>query len=165
MHYIMQCIEVMMRYELEEENRQLCRELKQKKRRIAQSLKNKQNNVHYHQLVNEHFASASLANEAFSLLRYAAQELRKIDELIKQAKQKRNACRAIKNFSKADDITQLIAQLAKIYASLKEERDSFHTKTHELNNNTAELRESIRKSCGARGQEWHDRLQARKHQN
>jgi len=70
--------------------------------------------------------------------------------------------KTIWTYNKADDITQLIAQLATIYADLKEERDSFHAKTHELNDNTARLRKSISNNCGERGSEWFQRLQARK---
>lgn len=160
-----QFLDGLIQYELEEESRRLDHELKQKRRRIARSLNNRENNIRYHKLINEHFASAKLADTAFSLLRRAANELHKIDELIKQAKLKRKACRAIKNFSKADDITQLITQLAKIYADLKQERDTFNARTRALNDNTAELRESIRNNCGARGAEWYERLQARKHLN
>jgi len=153
---------LLVQYELEEESRRLQRELKQKKRRIAQSLENKQNNIRYHQLVNEHFASVRLADAAFSLLRRAANELHKIDELIKQAKQERKVCRVKRDFAKADDLTRLTAQLAKIYANLKQERNSFNVRNRELNDQTAELRETIRNGCGVRGIEWHERLQARK---
>ena len=156
------CIKALIQYALNEERRNLRHEMWRKKRKIEDRLKKSQDNVRYHQLVNEHFASATLANEAFNLLQRSAKELRKIDELIKQAKQERKACRTIKNFFKANYITRLIAQLAKIYSDLKQERDSFNAKTHELNDNTVELRESIRNNCGARGTEWFQRLQARK---
>ena len=155
-------INVLLEDELGKKNKRLAQELKDKRLRIAQSLRSARDNIRYHQLINEHFASVKLADEAFSLLRQTAKELHKIDELIKQAKRERKACRSIRDFSKADDITQLIAQLAKIYAGLKEECDSFNSRTRELNNNTAELRESIRMNCDARGREWHKRLQARK---
>ena len=155
----------MIESELENRNRRLVQALKEKRLRIALSLKSSQDNVRYHQLVNEHFASVKLADESFGLLRQAVSEQQNVDELIKQAKLERKACRSVRSFSKADDITKLIAQLAKIYAGLKEERDSFHAKTRELNDNTAELRESIRKSCGARGAEWYNRLKARKRLN
>jgi len=56
---------------------------------IALSLKSSRDNVRYHQLVNEHFASMKLADEAFSLLRQAAAEQKKIEKLIKRAKQER----------------------------------------------------------------------------
>jgi len=156
------CIKALIQYALDEERRSLRQELWRKKRKIEVRLQKSQDNIRYHQLVNEHFASAKLANEAFNLLRRSAKELCKIDELIKQAKRERKVCRTIRNFSKADYITRLIAQLAKIYADLKQERDSFNAKTHELNDKTAELRESIRNNCGTRGTEWFQRLQARK---
>ena len=156
------CIKALIQYVLDEERRSLRHELWRKKRKIEDRLKTSQNNIRYHQLVNEHFVSASLANEAFNLLRRSAKELCKIDDLIKQAKRERKTCRTIRNFSKADDITRLIAQLVKIYADLKQERDSFNVRTRELNDKTAKLRESIRKNCGARGSEWFQRLQARK---
>ena len=156
------CIKALIQYVLDEERRSLRHELWRKKRKIEDRLKTSQNNIRYHQLVNEHFASAKMANEAFNLLQRTAKELRKIDELIKQAKQERKVCRTIRNFSKADYITRLIAQLAKIYADLKQERDSFNVRTHELNDKTAELRESIRNNCSTRGTEWFQRLQSRK---
>lgn len=52
------CIRMLLRYALDEEHKSLKRELKNKKRRISERLKNSQNNVRYHQLVNEHFVSA-----------------------------------------------------------------------------------------------------------
>jgi len=155
-------INVLLEDELEKKNKRLAQELKNKRLRIALSLRSARDNIRYHQLINEHFASVKLADEAFRLLQQTAKELRTIDKLIEQAKQERKACRTARDFAKADDITQLIAQLAKIYAGLKQKRDSFNIRTHELNNNTAELRESIRMNCGARGREWHKRLQARK---
>ncbi len=155
----------MIEAELENRNRRISQELNDKRLRIALSLGSSRDNVRYHQLVNEHYASLKLANKAFNLLRQTAKELRKIDELIKQAKQERKVRRTAKDIVKADDITQLIAQLAKIYAGLKEERDSFHAKTRELNDNTAELRKTIRSSCGVRGAEWFERLQTRKRLN
>ena len=158
-------INSMIETELENRNRRLVQELKEKRLRIALSLKSSRDNIRYHQLVNEHYASVKLADEAFNLLRQTVKELRKIDELIKQAKRERKVCRTTRNFSKADDLTQMITQLAKLYAGLKQERDSFNTRTHELNNNTAELREIIRTGCGVKGIEWHERLQKRKHQN
>ena len=161
-HPIEDCIKALIQYALDEELRNLRHEMWRKKRKIEVRLKKSQNNVRYHQLVNEHFASAKIANEAFNLLQRTAKELRKIDELIKQAKQERKACKTVRNFFKANYITRLIAQLAKIYADLKQERDSFNAKTHELNDKTAELRESIRNNCSARGKEWFQRLQARK---
>ena len=160
-----QLIDAMIQHDLEEESRQLQRELKYKKWRIARCLKNRENNILYHQLVNEHFASAKLADEAFSLLRRASCELKKINELIKQAKQGRKIFRIKRDFIKADDLTQLIAQLARIYTGLKHERDAFRAKTRELNDNTAKLRESIRKNCGTRGRKWYDRFQARRSLN
>jgi len=156
------CIKALIQYALDAERRSLRQELRIKKRKIEDRLQKSQDNIRYHQLVNEHFASAKIANEAFNLLQRTAKELRKIDELIKQAKQERKACRTIRNFFKANYITRLIAQLAKIYADLKQERDSFNVRTHDLNDKTAELRESISNNCGARGIGWFQRLQARK---
>ena len=160
-----QFIDAMIQHDLEEESRQLQRELKYKKWSIARCLKNRENSIRYHQLLNEHFTSVKLANETFSLLRRASCELKKINDLIKQAKQGRKVCRINRDFVKADDLTQLIAQLAGIYADLKAERDVFHAKTLKLNDNTAELRESIRNNCDARGRKWYHRLQERKHLN
>ena len=111
-------INSMIEAELENRNRRLAQELKEKRLRIALSLKNSRDNIRYHQLVNEHFASVKLADESFCLLRQSVKELRKIDELIKQAKLERKACRSVRSFSKADNLTLLIAQLAKIYSGL-----------------------------------------------
>jgi len=160
---IEQCIMILLQCALDEEHRSMKRELREKKRMIHKRLKNSQNNIRYQNLVNEHFAAIKLANEAFSLLQRVAKELHKIDELIKQAKQKRKDCKSIRDYSKADEITSLISQLSSIYAGLKKERDAFDTKTHELNDNTARLRERIHSNCGARGQRWYTRLRARKH--
>ena len=158
-------INAMIEDELENKNRRLVSELRDKRFRIALSLKNSKDNIRYHQLVNEHFASVQLADEAFSLLRQATAEQQNIDELIKQAKRERKACRTTRDFVKADDITQMIAQLAKLYADLKQERDAFRRRTRELNDNTAELREAIRFNCGVKGVEWFQRLQVRRVQD
>ena len=150
---------------LENKNRRLTQELRDKKLRIALSLRGSQDNIRYHQLVNEHYASVKLADEAFSILRQAAAEQQKIDELIQQAKQERKACRNGIDLVKANDLTRIIVQLAKIYTDLKRESDDFRVRTRELNDNTAELRETIRSNCGQRGQEWYQRLQQRKRIN
>jgi len=158
-------INAMIEDNLENKNRRLAQELLDKRLRIALSLRSSQDNIRYKQLVNEHFASVKLADEAFSILRQTAKELHKINELIKQAKQERKACRNGRDFVRANDITRTIVQLAKIYTDLKRERDAFRTRTRELNDNTAELRETIRSNCGVKGVEWHQRLQARKRLN
>ena len=140
----MQALENIIQDDLEEAGRYLRYERKKRKQMVAQTLKTTRDNIRYRQLRNEHAASAKLADTAYRLSQQVTTEMQKIDKLIKQAKQERQACRVNRDFTRADTITQLIAQLAEIYQDLQKERKSFCTKTRELNTKTATTRKTIR---------------------
>ena len=139
----MQALENIIQDDLEEAGRYLRHEHKKRKRQVTHNLKSIQNNIRNQYLSNEHVASAKLAYTAFRLSQQVTAEMRKIDKLIKQAKQKRQACRISRDFTRAEAITRLIAQLAAIYSDLQTERDSFRTITRELNIKTATIRKTI----------------------
>lgn len=139
----MQALENIIQDDLEEAGRYLRSESQKRKRVAAQNLKTIQDNIRNQRLRNEHTASVKLADTAYSLSQQVTVEMRKIDRLIKQAKQERQACRVNRDFIRADTITRLIALLADIYHDLQTERDSLRTRTQELNANTATLRKTI----------------------
>ena len=139
----MQALENIIQDDLEEAGRYLRHEHKKRKRQVTQNLKIIQDNIRNQYLRNKNTASTKLADTAFSISQQVTAEMRKIDNLIKRAKQKRQACRVSRDFSRADTITRLITKLAEIYHDLQTEHDSFRTKTHELNANTISLRKTI----------------------
>ena len=139
----MQALENIIQDDLEEADQYLRDERKKGERMVAHNLKSIQNNIRNQYLRNEHTASVKLADTAYRLSQQVTAEMRKIDKLIKQAKQERQACRANRDFFRADTITRLIANLSEIYHDLQTECNSFQTKTRELNINTATLRQTI----------------------
>ena len=139
----MQALENIIQDDLEEASRYLRHERKKRKQMVAQNLKSIQDNIRNQYLRNEHTASAKLADTAFRLSQQIVTEMRKIDKLIKWAKQKRQACRVSRDFSRADTITRLIANLSEIYHDLQTECNSFRSMTLELNANTATIRKTI----------------------
>lgn len=77
----------------------------------------------YHSCVNKHYALVGLSNQAFRLLKQPAVELRRIDQLIKTTKAKRNKFRKRGDFIKSDQLTALIKSLSGIYFELRKNRN------------------------------------------
>jgi hypothetical protein len=143
------------------EREELRQEKNKRKRREKRHIRNSHLNVRFHQLVNKHYASHCLGNEAAKLLKEAAKYLHQLDSLIKESKNKRKRYKESRQFTKADDISQLINQLSNMYGNMKKDRDHFLGITRTLNQSTATLNLRIRSSCGNRGQKWHQRQQQR----
>ena len=139
----MQAIENIIQDDFEKASRYLRHERKKRKQMVSLSLKSIQDNIRNQNLRNKHTASAKLADTAYRLSLQVTVEMRKIDKLIKRAKQKRQACRVSRDFSRADTITRLIANLSEIYHDLQTECNSFRSMTLELNANTATIRKTI----------------------
>ena len=140
----MQALENIIQDDLEEASRYLRHERQKRKRLVAQNLKTTQDNMRNQNLRNKHTASTKLADTAYRLSLQITTEMQKIDKLIKRAKQKRQVCHISRDFTRADTITRLIAQLSEIYHDLQKERKSFRTRTHDLNIKTATIRKTIR---------------------
>lgn len=143
------------------EENELREKKRRQKRKIKRHIRNSHIKIRYHQLVDEHYASHCLANEAAKLMKEAAQHLHKLDDLIKESKSQRRKSKKERQYKKADDITQLIGKLSEMYGKIKNDRDHFLNRTRTLNQSTATLNHRIR-NCGRQGQEWYQRQQQRR---
>ena len=142
------------------EEEELRKEKRRQKRKLKRNLHNSHIKVRYHQLVNEHYASHCLANEAAKLMKESARYLHKLDSLIKEAKNQRRKCKKERQYQKGDKITSLIKKLSEMYAEIRKDRNHFLDKTRTLNQTVANLNSRIR-NCGRQGQEWYQRQQQR----
>ena len=142
------------------EREELRNEKRKQKRRLKRNIRNSHVKIKYHQLVNEHYASHCLADEAAKLLKEAATYLHQLDSLIKESKNQRRKCKKDRQYKRSDEITKLISKLSEMYFEIKKDRDNFLDITRTLNKSTATLNHRIR-NCGHQGQKWYQRQQQR----
>lgn len=147
--------ETMIRLELRERREVLRKYIQTLKREAAE-------NLEFLQLADRHFIAMKLADASFHLLRGSADDLRKLDDVIKHLKEARKVYRKKKDKSRSNECTTLISRLAESYHGIREERDMLRRKTGELNERTATLRDRIKENCGKRGEAWANRLEQRK---
>jgi len=124
-------------------------------------------------LIDMHYSCVKVANQAYILLKDARTSLDKIGEALGKTRTQRELLftkkKALKNKEERQEIQEEISSIQNLRKKLfsdkdeiKKQRDSFLNRVKELNNKTHTLKISIKERTGSKGQDWYERLEARK---
>lgn len=140
---------------------------------IEENLAEAQESYDFHFLTDLHFSSFRIADHAYSLLSDSRVSLDAMNRMLVEAKTKRAELKERKKRASSSDERgdlnkeiQMINELRNAVFpqkdALKQQRNDFHAEVKRLNRQTHRLKVAIRDRCGIRGQEWYERLEARK---
>lgn len=143
------------------------------KENIENHLNEARSTYDFHQLVNIHYSSVKVADEAYTLLKDARVTLNAIGKAIGTARKERDELkekrRDAKPKTKRDEFTKEIDSLISLRKSLFSQKDEielqkadFYSQVKSLNKQTMELKYLIRDSTGYKGEEWYERLEERR---
>lgn len=143
------------------------------KENIKRHLDEAKNIYDFHQLINMHYSSVKVADEAYKLLTDARVTLNAIGKAIGTAKKERDALREKRKKSKSKkereeitkEIDSLISLRKQLFAQkeeIEEHKSEFYSRVKSLNTQTRELKFLIRDTTGYKGEEWYERLEQRK---
>lgn len=148
------------------------RQVQQYDRQIQYKLQEAQHTVDFHVLTNLHFESMKIADHAYGLLIDSRVALDAIGSAIVETGKEKNRLIAEKRSTWSpsrkneleQEINALISLSNQLYPDkdqLKAQRDRFHAQVKQFNDRTHTLKLAIRDRCGAKGQDWHRRLEER----
>jgi len=146
------------------------------RRNIEKHIQKAQRSYDFHFLVDLHYSSSQVANLAYQLLDDARKSFSGMSKMLKKSKEQRSAlqqeledARRIKDRNRIHETIEQLKMVNELRKSIFEDRDrvkeqkaQFLSEVQRLNNQTRELKEFIRDRCDDGGQEWYDRLEARK---
>lgn len=148
----------------------LADEIDYQTRRLREHAARSQNYLQYRSLVNEHYRSVQVGNEAYQLLKSCRVAINGLQDAIRQAKSARNALKAELNRCHKQERREIFEKLAlyketidQFYEDLKlysTQKDEFYAQVQMLNRATSRLKEQIR-DTGEEGRAWFARLEAR----
>jgi hypothetical protein len=137
-----------------------------------------QNSYDFCFLTDLHYSSMQVGNAAYVLLDDAKKSLSGINKMLVSAKQQREQLKQTLTTARANKdkalIQDTVAQLKLVNDlrksvfqdrdNIQQERDRLLTELHQLNNRTRDLKNLIKTRCGHKGNDWYNRLEARKQQ-
>jgi len=143
---------------------------------IEQHIRDANSCYEFHKLVDMHYSSVKVADNAYRLLKDSRQSLNGINKMLKKAKEERqvlqNRLRQAKIANDLEIIDDTIKQLKMIQDMEKnlfeekkkiyEQTSSFLQEVRRLNHQTHELKELIKSRCGQKGEKWYSKLEQRK---
>lgn len=143
------------------------------KENIEDHLNEARNTCDFRQLVDIHYSSVKVADEAYTLLKDARVTLNAIGKAIGTARKERDKLkeerRSAKSKTKREELTKEIDSLIFLRKSLFSQKDEieaqeadFKSQVKSLNKQTMELKYLIRDSTGYKGAEWYERLEERR---
>jgi len=140
---------------------------------IQKHLKRAQSSYSYHLLVQKHFESVKVSDQAYKLLSDVKISLNAIGKAVVKAKDQRD--RLIGERKRTNDrlhreeLSREIDSLVLLRRHLFSEKDQILSQKEEvyckvklLNQQTEKLKYAIRDTTGYKGKEWHNRLEIRK---
>ncbi len=150
--------------------------IEEHRRNIENHIQEAQRSYDFRFLVDLHYSSSQVANSAYQLLDDARKSFSGMSKMLKKSKEQRSALqqeleedRRIKDRNKIHETIEQLKMVNELRKSVFEDRDRvkeqqthFLSEVQRLNNQTKELKEFIRDRCDDGGQEWYDRLEARK---
>jgi hypothetical protein len=127
----------------------------------------------FHQLVNMHYSCVKVANQAYGLLQDARKALkatsnaifhtnRQRDSLLKQKNKTVHTNLLVELDMELNSLQSLRTTLFGEQDELRNQRDELLHRVKSLNNKIHQLKISISRNTGREGQEWFERLEARK---
>ncbi len=139
-------------------------------RRLQDHATRTQNYLQYRSLIEEHYRSVQVSNEAYQLLQNCRLAISGIYDAIRQVKSAREALKAQLNGQSKAERRETFEQMAlyketidHFYEDLKRykaQRNEFYAQVKMLNRATSRLKEQIRE-CGEEGRAWYNRLENR----
>jgi len=134
-----------------------------------------QSSYDYKFLVDLHFSSMRVADEAYRLLGDSRQSLYAINKMLKEAKEHRSRLQEKLELAKRQNdhqsIGNTIEELKQVNElrnsffndkdKVKSQKDGFYDEVKRLNNQTKDLKIRIKNQCGTKGSDWYNRLEAR----
>lgn len=163
------------RRELDLVHEHLAQQARDRQRGFFARMMSYQSALDYRTLTNHHHNSVGVANHAYSLLSDARVTLDAFGRTLTQARQQRDALIAQKKRARdhgerarlqaeIDLLNQLRSEVFPQKDAVKDQRDAMLAQVRALNARTRELKLAIRDTCGARGLDWYNRLEARTQQ-
>ncbi|WP_020585826.1 hypothetical protein [Desulfobacter curvatus] len=160
----------------ERKRKEVSRSVEEHRENIEQHIAEAQSSYDYHFLVDLHYSSVKVADQAYSLLQDARSSLVGLGKMLKKAKEEIARLQKELNVAKEQKdrgkFSEFLEQI-KIVKSMRKDlfndrdkvqtqRDSFLADVRQLNSRTRSLKEAIRDRCGDRGKDWYCRLEMRK---
>ncbi len=157
----------------ESKRKEVEHDLEWHKENIKRHLDEAKNTYDFHQLVNMHYSSVKVADEAYKLLTDARVTLKAIGKAIGAAKKERDVLKEKRKKSKSkkereeftkeiESLINLRKQLFSQKEEIEEQKSEFYIRVKSLNAQTRELKCLIRDTTGYKGEEWYECLEQRK---
>lgn len=126
----------------------------------------------FHFLVDLHYSSLRVGDNAYSLLNDARESISSISAILDKVTNAKNNLKVdliSASATKKEEILTEIRSLNSFKSSviedlkiLKEQKEKLYSEVKRLNAQTSNLKMVIKERCGVKGQEWYLRLEARK---
>lgn len=143
---------------------------------IKEYLRRAKSNLQYRELVDYHYSSFKVADQAYALMKNSEVMLKGVEKLIRntnkyrsnlsreidEVKRQRNKPLFDEKVKEFKNIEALRKQQIQDKENLLNEVEGFKKKLNELNIQTSRIKEKIRTECGQKGRDWYARLEARK---
>jgi len=139
-------------------------------------LQESQESYDFYFLNELHYSSVQISNSAYQLLDDSRTSFNGINKMLKKAKEQKkmlqnklDSYKKEKNNHKVNEMKEELKMVNELRRNVFDDRDklklqkeSFLSEVQRLNHQTRELKELIRDRCGAKGEDWYFRLEARK---
>ena len=149
------------------------RTIEEHERNIEKHIRAAERSYNYHFLVDLHYSSVQIANEAYKLLKQVDVSIGAIQEILykyyhakRKWEKKQFYCKS--KYKKAEfeqkiqEINEMIQPFSTEKNNLYHQKKEFNQKLFDLNKQTANLKYAIRDRCGCKGEIWYKRLEERK---
>lgn len=159
----------------EENRRSVEKKIEEQERKLEDYLKRKKTEEDYYSLIDVHFSSMKIADQAYSLLTYSKIYYDAMNRNIKLTSDRKdkilNLFQTKIKYEKKLKLTEELEQIKEVRKALFNDKDTlnnqtkeFKVKLKEFNKRTSKFKFEIRDNCGNKGREWFDRLEQRKKQ-
>ena len=145
---------------------------------IKRHIQNAQSSYDFYSLIDLHYSSFSVADQAYALLQDARSSLIGLGKMLRKAKEEKQRlqrefeeAKAENSRSRSADILERLKLVNSMRKNLFDDRnkvrsqkEGFFAEVRRLNSQTFNLKETIRDRCGAKGSEWYRKLEMRRMQ-
>jgi len=147
-------------------------EIKRQRDEIAFYLNNAQQHYDYKTMINLHYESFMVADQAYLLLKDARKSINALNSTLFGSKEKKTELslkmKKYKSIEEKNEISTELKELGNLRKTLfddrnvlKEQQEEFYKQVKGLNQQTHRLKIAIRDNTGLHGREWYQRLEER----
>ncbi len=159
-----------------EENRlNVEKRIKEQERKIESYLAYKKTEEDYYNLIDVHFSSMRIADQAYNLLTYSKIYYDAMNRNIKLTSDRKDKILKLFQtkikYEKKLKLTEELEQIKEVRKALFNDKETlnnqtkeFKIKLKEFNKRTSKFKFQIRDNCGVKGKEWFERGEQRKKQ-